>query len=495
MKLLKIKDIKTSLFTGKSLMIIILLIAYSVSFFGDTIPVYEGFGWDGRTLKLVAEDGINHLMSFNLKWYKVFRVFPFIGYNALTYFGIPKDNQSILCFFKLFNILVLLLSVRYYFKAAASIKLEQKTTLLGFSLLFFNFPILKMFNYYPMLNDHFSFLLSLAGVYYVFSNKSVKFTFVVFLSLFTFPSLAVILTIIKIFPNNNGIKLLVISKSVIKAILKSMYVIVPFAMIALYFYWYNKNFIPINNITKINNTYLFLSSLALGLYFFFLNVCLIKAFKTDTPILISLKSGLLFLSLIMLYLIIRYSYLEMYGVYSTSLTISYLPLVMPLNFIVYHFFSFGLIIMFILITMPTFLRTIKEISLGYLLSTLLILFLFINTESRILTNVMPVVLFPLLIVINRRLKVSNSQIAFVSIFNLLLSRFYFKINQTEDMGTLMLDNTSFSQFPVQYYFMNQGPWVSYTMYFYELMCFAVAFALLFVYLGINRKNLVSNISH
>jgi hypothetical protein len=187
-KLLNFKQIDIRL-----ILIINFFLCYFFTFFLESIPVYDGKGYDGQIYFSIATNGLELIRNKVQIGYYVFRSFPFIIYNLLN---LPNDNvNNVLMFFKIFNISTIVLSVIYYFKLCAYFKFNRVTGNIGFILMFFNFPILKLVNYYPLLTDHFSFMLSIVGVYYIVNFKNWKLLITILISLFFLISFFLILAI------------------------------------------------------------------------------------------------------------------------------------------------------------------------------------------------------------------------------------------------------------------------------------------------------------
>lgn len=191
------------------------------------------------------------------------------------------------------------------------------------------------------------------------------------------------------------------------------------------------------------------------------------------------------IAFLMYWVFINYDAMPNTGV-STTVSWAFRSLTMPLNFYVYHVFYFGILMTFSLIFMKSIFRESMNIGLGWFIVVLLFYVLSIQNESRILINMIVFILIPLLQYFNERKLLNNFKIYLVFLLSLILSRFYINLNHTPNMWKLMEDPNEFLKFPVQRYFMNFGPWVSYDMYYLQSIIFVLFFVIAFF---LFRKNI------
>lgn len=469
------------------LFVIAFILLFVFAFFHEIIPVYEGTGYDGNKYNRIAKGGINLLKEKNMTGYHVFRYIPFIFYDILN---LKEDTNSVLLFFKIFNLVSIGLSIIYFFKLAKLLNWKENTTSLGFILLFISFPILKFVNYYPLLTDHLSFSLSIIGVYFYFKRNIIGLILIIFISLFNFPSLSFMFLILGILDERNKIKILKVSKQMFNLIL--IFISILILLIPPYFYYLilKERPMPVYSGAELNFSLLAYSFIFLYLFKIIIVKSMTKAVReTNKEIIIKVNFIFVLISILIAFLMywvfINFDDMPNTGV-STTVSWAFRSLTMPLNFYVYHVFYFGILMTFSLIFMKSIFRESMNIGLGWFIVVLLFYVLSIQNESRILINMIVFILIPLLQYFNERKLLSNFKIYLVFFVSLILSRFYINLNHTPNMWKLMEDPNEFLKFPVQRYFMNFGPWISYEMYYLQAIIFVLILVIAFF---LFRKNI------
>jgi hypothetical protein len=464
----------------RAFLIIVFGVLFTFTFIYEIIPVNNNMGWDGVTFNDIAKHGVDDIQNKSMRWYYIFRIFPFIVYDIV---GFPELDLYILWFSRILNFVFITFSVVFYFRICKLLNAENMVANLIFVLLFFSFPILKFVNYYPMLTDHISFFLSLAGIYFTLSKNKFLIIFTIIFSLFTFPSLAFMLILINVIQQHNGIKLFKVTKS------KNIYLIIIFkiVLISLGIYFYNLmafgNQEPVTNSANLNESLLEISTILLVLYFMYITFSLLRTVLTNGEI--TFKINVLYFTLsILMFLCIWYVFNSFQPMTRTGISslggIAYLALTMPLNFLIYHTFYFGVIVIFLLAKMKDIFASALKLGTGFFLATLIIYFFMIQNESRMLTNLISFLAIPLLKAFEN-VKLSKGTIYLIFIVCIIQSRFYIKINNTSNFWKLMEDPSEYLKFPVQRYFMNFGPWVSEQMYWIQLILFLLLIGIYFLF--------------
>jgi hypothetical protein len=463
---------------GKKTRVYLILLFSAIciyNMFLEQIPLNNGLGWDGRGFYEIAVNGIDKISNLDIKWYKVLRIFPFIFYDIGNYLGLPKDFKSVIWFFKTFNFIFILLSVRHYYKTAEFFKLNQKMQDVGFILLFFTFPILKFAGYYPLLNDHFSFYLSLAGLHFLFTEKWLKYISILFLSLFTFPSLFFGFLLITFFKSQGRISLGFMKKYLL-SINYIIYGVVVLICIILYYYWSSHPDILLNSITPINRQLLPVSVIILAFYLIYIVRQLFFALPNivQKKFDINLNTVFLVIAGLSIMKIVKIIFLPMYdtGILSPHV-FSYMAIVMPLKHLVSHFFYYGVVFVLILYFLKDIVIVSIEFNLGYFLFFAFFMIISLNTESRILINYIPFFMFPLLKHVNNKIDISKIGIPSLLFFQIVVSRFWLPINIDKTLVKALSKPDLFDKYPAQCYFINHGPWTSHTVFYLQLMCVSV----------------------
>jgi hypothetical protein len=455
--------------TIKNSIITLFFIIFIFGFFFESIPVYEGLGWDGTTYYNIAISGLSQFTEFKISGYYVFRSLPFIFFNFLP---LENSEQNFLIYMNLINFIAIIFSVLYFFKIMKQLHVDEKMSIVCFILLFFNFPILKFVSYNPALTDHLSFFLSIIGFYYFIIKNKLASTIIIFLSLFTFPSLSIILLVLNLFNTNKRIDINTFWNKVLNILFSVLLLTVVILMINSI----NESILEL----KITRQLLPLSAFLLALYLSYVVYVFVKSEKfLSIP---SIYYSILIIIIFFIFLIVfeRYpsppktSYFSMFG-------FGYSALKFPINFLVYHTFYFGLIFLIVFLNFNKIFINCRSFGMGaYIVAVFFMIFL-LQSESRIFINILPIIVF----VLFSKLKIKHiSKYFFTSIIilSLIISRFYYKINKVPNMWDLMRIERIRDEFPVQGFFMNFGPWVSYNMYLIQSIIFLVLIIIAYYFL-------------
>jgi hypothetical protein len=156
----------------------------------------------------------------------------------------------------------------------------------------------------------------------------------------------------------------------------------------------------------------------------------------------------------------------------------------PLNFLAFHNFYYGLVFIFILLFIKKVFSNTFRFGLGAYFVVVFFLLFIIQSESRTFINILPLIVF-ILVSDLKFIKISKINILIFLFISLINSRFYYKINKVPNMWDLMRKENIRNDFPVQGFFMNMGPWVSFNMYLIQIIFFITIF--LTFYLILKKK--------
>ncbi len=142
----------------------------------------------------------------------------------------------------------------------------------------------------------------------------------------------------------------------------------------------------------------------------------------------------------------------------------------PFKWIVAHGVYFGVLISFLMIFYKELSESIYKMDTG--ISFLLLFFLAysINSESRQLLSFLPFVTFWLVISLKDK-SFSNVFLITIFVLSIFISRFWYPINLA--FQNKNLSYSAIVEFPLQHYFMVQGPWIGHIAYFIQIIAFAV----------------------
>ncbi len=159
----------------------------------------------------------------------------------------------------------------------------------------------------------------------------------------------------------------------------------------------------------------------------------------------------------------------------------------PLNFIISHTLYYGAAVALFIYYWKDIAEYIYLKGPGLLFVTALYIILSIGSESRQLINFLPFIVVLVAEILNKKSINWNFVIFFTSL-NLVVSRFWLPLNH----GDWPILETSPPQltleFPLQWYFMNQGPWVSPQMYW--IIASIAIFIFSCIYIALKQKKLI-----
>jgi hypothetical protein len=124
-------------------------------FGGEILTVNNGFGWDGTTYAAMARNFDSQVFGRKLDAYRIQRIVP----SGAVYYGLrlvglsTADDSHILRGFQVYNMLLLIAGVYAWSGIAARLGLSPRQTWLGFAAIYVNFAVLKMTFFSPVLTD------------------------------------------------------------------------------------------------------------------------------------------------------------------------------------------------------------------------------------------------------------------------------------------------------------------------------------------------------
>ena len=401
------------------------------------------------------------------------RILPFVmNHYILSLLNIEITIQSALICAKVLNFLYLALLVYYFFKMSDRLKWNRYTELMAFSFCFLNFPVLKNFGYYPLSCDCPALLLSYMGLYFYISRNNWGMACVAFLSLLTWPITCVIIFILALFPRD---KVVVSGPSIVSRCIKSLFVLfVPicyFAPIALIKLGYSEYDVYMFTRYPINNV-LFYCAIVATMFFYAISMKLVDVNWVQIYRSIFSKSFIQKIVLFLLLFVILFKGISNLGGEGSPLSllgqfnmmIRY-PASDVLIFLETPFLYLGIFFLLIILLWGRIVDHVREeYGIGYYFVLLLALFFLMEIETRKLTSFYPIMLIPLMDVI-QKMRLKSPLVYTIPVLCLICSFFWFPIN-TQDIGVAFNGSlSSYMDFPAQRYFMFFGPWQSHMVYF------------------------------
>lgn len=462
------------------------------SFTGEMIPYHDGLGWDGVAFFRIIRDFHNLFFSHGIDQYYMSRFFPFaVIHYALRLCSIPITIESALIGAKIFNGFMLILLIVYFYKMSVLLKWSVQTEIVAFSFVFFNFPVLKLFGYYPIATDCTALLLAYAGVFYYLSNNLYKLVAVGLIALLTFPFVSVVLLILTLFPRNFVEPITKNSEDSFSKcfsfIVRFLFCITPLLFFMLRVYLHrldvSQMFITIRGYSGYVVSCI---SLLAVVSFYYLSTFpliinwrqLFASFFLKTHFLKILIGICCFFLLYKLLSFVgsptvRFNlYSQFVGMHVYSQSDIFIFLETP-------FFYLGLFPLLVMLSWFHIFEFVKkEFGVGYFLVVILFLIMVMDIETRKLVAFYPVLLVPLINFIQSI--TLKKQVVFVIPFVCLLTSFFwFNIN-TPDIKNAFEQPQTYVNFPAQRYFMFFGPWQSHSVYLVTIIIEILLGSLIYV---------------
>ncbi len=490
--------------------IILLLILIGLlikAYYTEQISVNNGLGWDGMIYADFTKNIIPYLKTHYINRYYVQRIgVPLLLHFVFSIFNIEFYNPAIISAYSFLNSCCILIGTIYFFKISNTLQLTRNEEILGFASLFYCFPVLTLSLFYPILMDIPAFTVGIIVVYFYLKRNIGMFFFMLFIGSFIYPTF-IIMSILFCFKNSNqdllptGDKA---SSSNFKKVklfaskINIMYLLFCFCLPLLLIYtftalYYSGSFELIWQKVK---------SYPLETLFTWFSFCLALAYvvyltnfpKSIFSIKKVLKSINLFgLSLAVLLYFATYLIIDHYSAGGAAvLTLElYLHNIIsqavqnPINFIVAHVFYFGITPLLLFFIRNDLKKEIIKYGFGMIAFFSIVVFFSVGNESRQLINCYPFLVFLMLVTLNKYWNVSLAFSLIYSAFCLALSHFWYSL----DFDVPSSDYSNFvaiQKFPMQRFFMFQGPWVSDWMYKIHLSVFIFIFVLFFLFFKRHR---------
>lgn len=445
--------------SSRYMFFIILVTGLSSIFFGERIPVSNGFGWDG----IFYGELVKNFNISGLSTYQTQRIFPSaIVHYILTPLNLPLENFYVVNGFAFYNLLLLLLSCYLWRLIAVEIGLSEKSFWLGFIGLFINFANVKFAFYYPVLTDVTSFTLTLLMLLCYLQNRVTSLCLVTLIGAFTWPILLYSGLLLILFRKNqlNTHDYKTSSLSILAALFATGFV--SYYIVDLYII---KGITDVGSGTAPIVTWLApLNIIACLSYLFVAIKSLFDGinFRNVLQYLRQITYSRVFLALLVLFVAKTIVYiLADPNQPATSLefiihTFVLCSITRPFIFLVSHSLYFGSIFFILLFLWKPYVYTIRQYGFGLLLLMALGILMSITPESRHSTVTFTVTV-PFLVKATDNLKWKVQLYWYFGIISVCLSKFWYKINVAPLEGSPL-------EFPFQHYFMNFGPWMSNQMY-------------------------------
>lgn len=448
--------------------------------FPETIPFFDGRGWDG-----VAYTNFAQYLSFDylstLHKNSITRIFPStVIHLYFTLFNIPLTIPAVIHGFQLYNSFILILGSFFWGKIGEELALKKISQWLMCIAFFVNFCVAKFFFYYPTLTDQTAIILGIFLLFFYLKKKPLAVFITGLIGSFTWPYFYIGALFFLAFPRT---RTAIAEKAAPDRYVKPLALIISLSILILtfYYHYFMKNFLRPDLIQTIEPL-VPISFLSIGLLvyfaiFFLLGQKDLSSYKEDIQH-INLKWLLIGSVCYLLIKTIASNIGDNLG--TTSSTAAYgllfqISLVRPLNSIVSLFVYFGPIVILIVFFWKKIVRVVGGLGTGMILYFLFYTIQFIIiAESRQVVSAFPIFL-ALAVKALDTIDWNYPKLAIFTVMSLLISRYWLPINGQKFFGPL-------TEFPYQMYFMNFGPWMSNSMFLIflgSMVAFSIVFFALF----------------
>lgn len=463
--------------------LIILVFGVANLLWGELLPVHGGFGWDGRLYKTLTRDYQKKLAHKSIESYYLQRLLPSVVVRySLRLAHARLTDRNILLGFRVYDSAVLVLAAWAWVLIMDCLGLSYRDKWLGFTLLFFNFAVLKQFFYAPVATDQTAFALATLTLLFFLRNNALGLFLSLVAAAYTWPLLMLTGLLLYLFPRKEG-PLVEMNRS--HSVILATFLALAFGAAAARAYFID-GLAPLSGATPIVAPAIWISIAVACVYIFSLFRVLLSG-RTTYPwpgmnfreLLFRFGSaGLLLAGVSLISALLSRptpSALLSHPIELIGLS----AIARPGIFILAHVVYWGPAVLLAAILWRRVAEKFRRYGAGLFLFAIVGCFLTLGAESRQWLS-----FFPFLIAMTTcaiaELSLPTITYWFIAGLSLLYSKVWFPINPEMWVG-----GSDPLQFPLQYLFMNLGPWMSNQMYLEQgAMVIITALALYFT-LGID----------
>ncbi len=458
-----------------------MLTIYNIAYFyfGERIPLNNGFGWDGNIYAGYVQNFWSHI-SHTDDLYHINRLLPsFIIYCLLKLVHLDTYSpRNIVNGFMILNSISFILTGYFWYKICDAKRFSLNTYWIGFISLFINFLALKHNLYDAVLTDTAAIFLGMLTLYFYVKKNYVLLAACLIPAYFTWPISIVLIVPLLLFTKPHYI-----NKPLTRTEQNWSYLLTTiFIFICIYLTYIMGNTKIVSNSIDIFYPALPLSILitALFIYFVLLYSRLLMSLKNliainyyNVPLLII--SGTI-CSIIYIWLkhhMPHYatdkSIFTLYDLFTTCILGA---IAKPGLFLIAHLAFLGPVVVLILLLGKDLLEQSQQESLGLTIFLIATAALALNSQTRQIDFNYPFVVYALCLALNN--KTFSKKSLFVYLFvAIIISKVYYLINVAPLTGSVL-------DFPLQRLMMNSGTYMGWTGYFVNMSLF------IFAFIGIQR---------
>lgn len=449
----------------KSITLWLISTAYLVSaaffsFAGPRLPVEGGLGWDGQVFGKCSIDFVSCIEKVTLSDYSITRLFPSALVNFMYQVTQLKANIpntvvlfSIMNFIESALILILLLLI------SRQLQWKSFTTAFAILAILFSFAGLRMPFYVPVWTDTTALLLSTLALWAFLTKRKLVLGLTIVPAGFTWPAAIPVIAILLVI-NDSGDNINRLSNK--KALLFAATITVAFSGLIYFFVWSPYGIHELINEWIIFST---LISVCLCFWFSYSFICALGKRKISMN-----KQGFMILSFFCVLYFAATTYLHQFAdiaspqdPYKMIRAIAITGLMFPAIILSAHAVYLGPWIIYFMVKLKAIM---SNVSMPIILVSIMGVGLSFITESRIMTFMIPFMVFAAATYVDR-LAVGKLAFIIFATGSIVSSRFWLDMHS----GRF---GTDLNSFPAQLFLMHMGPWMSYGSYLLSIIALLVS---------------------
>ncbi len=457
--------------------------------YAERITINEGKGWDGIEYAKLCKNFNEDFKNNKISTYLFKKSLPLaLIHNVVERVDLPRTVKTYSFLMLIISGIFILLSAIIFFFISDYHKFNPTVEIIIYSSLFFNYPILKLMGYYPLLLDYLAFSFGIISYYFYIKKHTIALISISVVFAFVWPTallqglLLAFLQRTNLLPTSD--KKIENKKDLAYKLFQTL--IFGFPIIIYLLYGGATTFLHkfqrsvYRNVTNDDLMIISFTSTLFFMYLFIKRTLFridVKEFFKDKAILRYLGIGLIY-GLVSLFIRLNSN-----GQNRPIISLIYEQtgesLQAPFTNIVNLFAYYGFAIILVLIYWKEVSNFILSKGVGYLLVICMSFIFAIGNESRYFINYLPFIFFPVFIILKDKLfaHIKLYHAIFYVVLSLGLSRVWFSINQN---GAFVWDR----------YMLSQGPWQPFRYYCLFLGLFLLSYLL--IYLFIKRIRIIKN---
>lgn len=449
----------------RSIFILVLLAFVIFQILGERVPINEGAYGDGIFFREVAVSFLDQIEDESYNVVQIQRLLPFALVNMIfSLFGFDHEYDSLMSGMLIFQFLMLIPGIYWYFSLTKKMRLRSSMTFLGFILLFANFAILKETWYNPFSTDFTALILGIGQVNYFVRHEQQKLFLVSIVGGFVWPTLLLTGLILIFLPSDpmqlhDGPR----PKSFFPVLASAIFLFILILISA-----FTGRFATGETWDIVLHKLSLLAMVAFVFVFMIKNPIHWKGSWSLFRKKLKSQKVIRFLAILFAFVFVIFLLSGSNQNFNTEgLAQAYFGSMLryPLDFLVGHLMYFGFLIPLSLVFFPRMVKEMAKLGMCFTVVCLIMFVLVLHPESRLLMPLLPFLVFLLLKAL-RTYRILDKDLYVVGGINILLSAFWWPLNVTGMAEALTsAQREVIHAFPAQRYWMHFGEMMSLTVYF------------------------------